>query len=85
MKPNKHFFSYFNDFILEDSDIKLTPRQKISEIAHKQADLKDKIRELSNKKKDKPEQRQLIDLQIQLDSLKIQELDLQKRIATLKL
>lgn len=75
----------FNEFINEKSNIELTPRQKIAEIGKKQSDLKSKTAELVNKKREKPEDRVLIDLQIELNQLKIQELDIQRKIMTYKL
>lgn len=69
----------------EDSDISLTPRQKISELGHKQNDLKSKNKDLADKMREKPEQRQLLSLQMQLNDLKIKEIELQRKIATYKL
>jgi hypothetical protein len=85
MKESNKVFSSFKNFISEKSDIELTPRQKISEIGKKQGELKNKIAELQSKKREHPEQRAMLDLQAQLTNLKIQEMDIQRKIMTMKL
>ena len=78
-------FYDFEEFIDEKVHIELTPRQKIAEIGKKQNDLKIKISELNDKKREKPEDRVLLDLQIELNQLKIEELDVQRKIMMYKL
>lgn len=73
------------ELLKEDSDVSLTPRQKIAELGHKQNDLKSKNKDLADKMREKPEQRQLLSLQMQLNDLKIKEMELQRKIATYKL
>lgn len=75
----------FEEYLTEKSDIELTPRQKIAELGKKQSALKSKINDLSSKKRDKPEDRELIDLQIELAQLKIKEIDIQRKIMNHKL
>ena len=75
----------FEEYLMEKSDIELTPRQKIAELGKKQSDLKSKINDLASKKRDKPEDRELIDLQIELAQLKIKEIDIQRKIMNYKL